>query len=162
MANSHTFRFGQRDPVRLPVDSAIVIEIGDACFYNTDDVRPASSFTWDTSLAVTQAAFADVFLGIAMEPSASGDTDPINVDRSGDSKYQFAVASATYEFGATLGMDKASGNALLSQTLEAAVKASSVAKAAERAPSAVTSLLVNFYPVYSPTANNAAGQVGSI
>lgn len=153
MADSFTFRHGQRQLCLLPVDSSTVVEIGDMCYYATDDVKPASAFTWDNNLATTQAGFADVFLGIAAMKSASGETTPIDVDISPTAVYEFAVASATYEFGAKLGPDKASGNALLSQVLEAAVAASSVAVAMDRAPSATTKLKVSFASAYNPAAN---------
>ena len=160
MSNSFTFRHGQRAPRNLPINSATVLEIGDMCFYDTDDVKPAADFTWDTNLATTQAGFADVFLGIAMHQSASGDTDNVDVDVSVEAIYEFTVASATYEFGARLGPDKASGDALLSQVLEAAVAASSVAVAVERKASASTSLKVQFASAYNPSANTAGLVLG--
>jgi hypothetical protein len=160
VANTFTFRHGQRRPLNLPVLSASVIEINDMLFLATTTVKAAADFTWNTDLATTQAGFADVFVGIAMHKSASGDTANVDVDVSPDSLYEYACNSATYAPGATLGPDKAAGNALLSQTLEAAVAASSVAKAMQNYSSATTSLLVSFASVYNPGANTAAGVTG--
>ena len=160
MADSFTFRRGQRRIASVAVDSGTVIAIGDMLYLATDDVRPASDFTWDTNLATTQAGFADVFVGIAMHKSASGDVLPVDIDISADSEYQFGCASATYAYGATVGPDKASGNALLAQTLEAAVAASSVARVLKAEASATTAVWVSFASVYNPSANTAAGAIG--
>ncbi len=43
MADSLRWRYGETNPIVLPVDSATVIEIGDLVFLEIDDVRPASS-----------------------------------------------------------------------------------------------------------------------
>lgn len=74
MANSYSYRTGQREPRKYGVASATVIEIGDLVYYDTstDQVKPASDFTWNTDLATTQGGFADVVAGVAMESSASG------------------------------------------------------------------------------------------
>lgn len=160
MANSHSFRSGQQQLVQCPVDSGTVIEKGDIIWLDTDDVKPASSVTWDTNLATTQAALADAFVGIAAAPSASGETDAIPVDVSADSVYEFTVASDTYMLGAPLGADKASGNALLDQALEDAVAASSIAMAAEFKTAATTLLRVRFASAYNPSAANANASIG--
>lgn len=160
MANSHSYRFGQTALVKYAVDSSTVISIGDMLYLDTDDVKPASSTTWNTNLATTQADFADVFIGIAREQSASGDTDDIDVDISPDSVYEFAVASATYELSDVMGPDKASGNAIVSQTLEKAVAASSVAFPFERASASVTLLKVKFASAFNPASSNANASIG--
>ncbi len=43
MADSLRWRYGETNPIVLPVDSATVIEIGDLVYLDTDDVQPASS-----------------------------------------------------------------------------------------------------------------------
>lgn len=159
MANSYTFRHGQRRLIKGRVDSAQVIEIGDMVFLNTDDLRPASSYTWDTNLATTQASFAAVFVGIACESSASGETDPISVDVSADSVYEFTVASATYEIGDDLGPDAnttPSPDQLEDQVLEAtSSRANAIAVAHEYKASAATKLHVSFYSGYFGSNVNA-------
>lgn len=168
MANTYSYRYGQRELVKGAVDSAIVVEIGDMVFLNTDDVRPATSFTWDdgaggslSDLDGTQALFAAQFLGVAAEASASGQTDPISVDISPLSVYEFSVASATYEIGGTLAPDKTVGaDTLQDQQLEAADQNSSIAMAKRRHTSATTKLHVSFASAYNPAANNANSALG--
>lgn len=69
-------------------------------------------------------------------------------------------ASATYKAGTPLGPDQASGNALLSQTLETAVAASSVARTVESTSGAVTKVRVQFASAHSVSSNNANSAVG--
>lgn len=154
MANSFRYRSGQMQLKKYAVDSAIVIEKGDMLFLNTDDVRPASSFTWDTNLATTQAAFAAVFVGIAHESSASGSTTPIDVDTSHDSVYEMDCASDTYITGAPLGPDENSST-LHDQTLEDAAAANAIARVHTPATSATTKIRVQFAPAYMPVNVNA-------
>lgn len=107
MANKHRFRRLGRT-IRLPVDSAQVIEIGDSCFLVVDDVRAGAAATYVTgSLAQTQANFAKDFVGIAMESSASGDTDDITVMQEG--VFEFDCAAAQFEVGDLLGQDDNAG-----------------------------------------------------
>jgi len=162
MANLYAFRSGQMKLVRYNVDADTVIEKGDMLWFESSDelVAPADDFPWDTNIATTQAGFADVFAGIANEPSAAGESDPISVDISPDSVYEMPCASAAYVPGATLGPDKASGDALLSQTLEGAASASSVARVVEQTSGAVTKVRVQFASAHSVSSNNANSAVG--
>ena len=159
---THRFRHGQMKLQKYPVASATVIERNDLLFFeaSTLDVAPASSKEWDTDLLTTQAAFAEVFAGIAYEGSANLETDDISVDTSPDSVYEFAVASATYNTSQFLGPDEDATTVLMDQQLEAAVTASAVARPTEKATSAVTSLHVSFASVYNPSANTLAGVIG--
>lgn len=154
------YRFGQVELVKYAVDSATVISAGDMVYLDTNDVKPASDLTWDTNLATTQATFANTFMGIAREASASGDTDAIDIDISPMSVYEFTVASDTYELSASLGPDKATGNELLDQALEDAVAASAVAFPYERAGTATTLLKVKFASAFNPASSNANASIG--
>lgn len=162
MTQTAFFRHGQQQLVKQPVDSGTVIEIGDMLFLDTDDVKPASSLTWNTSEAVTQADFANVFVGIAVEKSASGQTDPISVDISALSVWEFTVASATYQVGDELSPKKhASANSLLNDTLKAtASDGAAMAMARKYALSAVTRLQVSFASAYNVASANANAAVG--
>lgn len=164
MANKHRFRHGQMELVDVPVESATVIEIGDMVYLEATggEVKPASSFAAGGSFSALQQGFANVFLGIAYQASASGETDNISVDVSPTSVYEFAVASATYTLGEDLGPDNsASAGALDDQQLEAvSATANAVARAAEYAASAVTSLHVKFASAFNPAANNVNAVVG--
>lgn len=162
MANKARFRSGRVHLARVRVDSATVIEKGDLVYLDTDDVKPASSFTWDTDLATTQAAFAAAFLGVAHEQSASGDTDPISVDLSPDAVYEFDVASATYEVGDMLGPDKDGGNnKLMDQQLEAVASGGlGIARAAEYKAAAATALRVTLASAYYTGSANVNANLG--
>jgi hypothetical protein len=98
--------------LKLPVDSAIVIEAGDMCFLNTNDVRPATSFTYVTgNLDGTQANFAAKFVGVAKTGSISGATADITITKRG--VFEFDCASSTFEFGDLVGPDDNTGGTVL-------------------------------------------------
>jgi hypothetical protein len=160
MANAYNYRFGQVELVKMAVDSGTVIAVGDMLFHDTDDVKPAADFTWDTDLATTQGGFAAVFVGIAREQSASGDTDSIDVDISSSSVYEFTIASAAVEMDDSFGPDKASGDALLSNVLEIAVNAASVAHPYQRLASAATKCKVKFASAFNAASSNVNANIG--
>jgi hypothetical protein len=113
-------RFRHADPRRVrpfAVDSATVIEVGDAVFQAVDDVRPAASFTYVTgSLPQTQANFRRDFMGVALTGSAAGETRPVSVAQRG--VFEFLCPAAAYEIGDRVGMeDNAGATALLNQTV---------------------------------------------
>jgi hypothetical protein len=159
MSNHLRFRSGQVQLHKVRVDSGTVIEAGDMVFLDTNDVKPASDYTWDTDLATTQGTFAAVFLGVAHQQSADGDTFDVSVDLSPNSVYEFDVNSATYEIGAGLGPDENS-SALMSQQLEAASSTASVARAAEYKAAASTTLRVTFASAYANGSANVNANIG--
>lgn len=143
-------RYGPQFLVHVAVDSATAIEAGDALYLDTDDAKPAGSFTWTTDLATTQAGFVNQFLGIAMadHPANSGAVTNFPVDISPLSVYEMTCASETHEIGDTLGMDKAAGNALLPSTLEKAVAASASFRAVRRNAAASDKVYVRLQSAY--------------
>ena len=157
--NRLRFRSGQVHLRKVRVDAATVIEAGDLVWLDTDDAKPASAFAWTTNLATTQGNFAAKFLGVAHQPSAAGESEPISVDVSADSVYEFDVNSAAYEFGQSLGPDESS-NSLMNQQLESAVGTSSIARAAEYTPAAATTLRVSFASAYAASSANVNAHVG--
>jgi len=142
MANKMRWRYGDTKPILAAVDSAVVIEIGDLLYLNTDDVRPASSQADGDGETVNQETFADNFIGVAAQQSRNGDTDEIRVDTAG--VFEFICASATYEVGDNIGVDEnADGDGLCDQTVAAVADAAyAIAKVARRATSATTTLFV--------------------
>lgn len=156
------YRSGQRKLVKFAVASATVIARNDICALQStdDDIIGAGDAVWDTDLATTQATFANRFAGIAYEDSANLKTDDVSVDISSDAIYEFTCNSAAYEMGDSLGPDKAGGDALLDQTLEAAVASSSICRAQRNEDSAVTLLKVTFASAFNPSANNVNAVVG--
>jgi len=161
MADNLRHRHGPQLLVKCPVDSSTVIEVGDLVWLDTDDVKPATSFTWNTDLATTQAAFAVNFLGVAQEASASGQTDEISIDISPLAVYEMDAASATYEIGDPVGPDQTgsgSSATLMDQQLEAAVAASAIARVVKRRATAGASVEVIFASAYF--ADNTNGELG--
>jgi hypothetical protein len=95
------WRYGDTNPVVAAVDSGTVIEIGDLVYQDTDDAKPASSQADQGSETANQELFADNFLGVAMQRSRSGDTDPIRVATTG--VFEIDCPSGTFELGAFMG-----------------------------------------------------------
>ncbi len=97
MSDRMRWRYGDTNPVIAPVDSATEIEIGDLLWLDTDDAKPASSYTWTTDAATTQSGFQGKFLGIAMQKSRAGDTTPIRVATRG--VFEYECVSNTFTLG---------------------------------------------------------------
>lgn len=160
MPNQLRFRSGQIQLRKFRVDAATVIEAGDLVWLDTDDVKPASAFTWDTDLPTTQAAFAALFVGVAHQVSANGDTNDVSIDISPTSVYEFDVASATYEVGTPLGPDEASSK-LMNQQLETVASANlGIARAAEYKAAADTKLRVTFASAFNTASTNTNATLG--
>lgn len=142
MADVMRWRYGDTNPVVCAVDSGTAIEIGDMVYLDTDDVKPASSQADGGDEATNQETFKDNFCGVAMQRSASGDTDPIRVATSG--VYEMDTASATYEVGDLVGADENSdGDGLLDQTVAAVADANyAIGIVAKRVSTAATKVLV--------------------
>lgn len=140
---------GEQDPVLIPVDSAVVIEHGDLVFLNTDDVRPVGYDTnadgtgdnWDTALATTQLAVKELFAGVALQASRSGDTDEIQVATKG--VFLFDCASATFEIFDYVSFAKTSGNNLENQkVVEVSDSELAIGRVWKREPSSTTKVWV--------------------
>ncbi|WP_437227457.1 hypothetical protein SH661x_000359 [Planctomicrobium sp. SH661] len=157
--NKLRFRSGQVHLRKVRVDSETVIEAGDLVWLDTDDAKPASSFTWTTNLATTQGNFAAKFLGVAHQPSAAGETAAISVDVSPDSVYEFDVASATYELGTPLGPDEGSSS-LQNKQLETCIATSAIARASEFTTSSSSTLRVTFASAFHTASANANASIG--
>jgi len=142
MADKLRYRRGDTNPVLAAVDSAVAVEIGDLCFLNTDDVRPASSQSDQGNLTGNQWLFASVFLGVAMQRSRVGDTDPIRVATGG--VFEFTCASATFEVGDRIGAcENADGDELEDQKVVAvASHALAIGRCARREATARTTVEV--------------------
>jgi Uncharacterized conserved protein (DUF2190) len=143
VANTMRWRYGDTNPVMLPVDSATVIEIGDLLYLNTDDAKPASAQADQGSEAANQELFHDNFAGVAMQASASGDTQPVRVATAG--VFEFDCASATFEVGAPIGVDENTGGTALEDQTVAGVATLNLAigRCAKRVSPAGTHVLVD-------------------
>ena len=117
MSDVMRWRYGETNPIVLPVDSATVIEIGDLVYLDTDDAKPAAAQADQGTEAGNQALFHNKFAGVAMQRSRAGDTDPIRVATTG--VFEFVAPSTTREVGALLGVDEqAGGTALENQKID--------------------------------------------
>lgn len=143
MANQMRWRYGDTNPVMLPVDSSTVIEIGDLVHLDTDDAKPASSLSDAGSAALNQEALHDVFVGVAMQASASGDTQAIRVATAG--VFEFDCASATFEVGDLVGVSEdAAGTALETQkAVGVAAVNLAIGRCAKRVNPAATSVCID-------------------
>lgn len=144
MANTMRWRYGETNPVVLPVASATVVEIGDLIYLDTT-AKPAGGGTYGASLAAAQEWFHDRFVGVAMQQSRAGDTADIRVATTG--VFEFPCASATFEVGARMGVDDNSGGTALVAQQVIAVNAAnpelSIGSCAKRVNPAATSVLVD-------------------
>lgn len=117
MSDTLRWRYGETNPVVLPVDETTVIEIGDLVYLETNDVRPASQQADQLSEEANQGLLASKFAGVAMQRSRDGDTAPIRVATSG--AFEFVCPSSTFEVGDLAGASEAgSGTALEDQQME--------------------------------------------
>jgi hypothetical protein len=137
------WRYGDTNPVVAAVDSATAIEIGDLVYQDVDDAKPANAQADQGSETANQELFADKFLGVAMQRSRAGDTDPIRVATTG--VFEFDCPSGTFELGDLVGVDENSGGDGLLDQQVAAVAASkyAVGRAAKRVATAATRVLVD-------------------
>ena len=101
MADVFRYRYGDANPVQVPVASATVIEIGDLVYLSSGNALPASSQADLGTKAQNQEGFHDAFIGVSMSRSRNGDTAPIDVATSG--VFEFDSASASYALGALVG-----------------------------------------------------------
>ena len=143
MSDKMRWRYGDTNPVVAAVDAATVIEIGDLVWLDTDDAKPASSQADLGSEDANQTAFADKFLGVAMQRSRAGDTAGIRVATTG--VFDFDCPSGTYELGDLVGVaENGTGNALLNQQVASVgFSGGALARVAKREPVATTSVLVD-------------------
>ena len=111
MANNLRWRYGETNPVMVPVDAGTVIEIGDLVYLETDDVRPASAQSDQGSLAANQSLFHGKFAGVAMQSSPDGSSTAIRVATRG--VFEFDCTTATFEVGDLIGLDENAAGTLL-------------------------------------------------
>ena len=117
MSDKMRWRYGDTNPVVAAVGSSTVIEIGDLLWQDTNQAKPASDQADAGDDADNQEAFADAFLGVAMQRSRAGDTDPVRVATTG--VFEFDCPSADFELGDLIGADgNADSSGLLDQQVE--------------------------------------------
>jgi len=143
MANTMRWRYGDTNPVVLPVDSGQIVEIGDLVYLEVDDARPVSSLVDLGTLVANQEAMHDKFLGVAMQASEAGSTTPIRVAASG--VFELQCVSETFEIGDLVGgREDGTGTQLLQQAIEGvATENLAIGRCAKRVPIASDKVLVD-------------------
>ncbi len=162
------WRYGDTNRVDAAVDSATVIEVGDLVYQNVDhagsdlpakpasDMRhvitappgsdlPDTDLAEDAPAAYLQELFADNFLGVAMQQSRSGDTDPIQVATTG--VFEFDCPASKFELGDLMGVGcgYAEAGKLDKQRVDEVSKKTpglAIARVAKRVATAATSVQV--------------------
>jgi hypothetical protein len=143
MSDKMRWRYGDTNPVVAAVDTATVIEIGDLVWQDTDDAKPVSSRTNHGSKAANQETMADVFLGVAMQRSRSGETAPVRVATTG--VFEFDCASSTFELGDLIGADENPGHdgLLNQQVVKVSQSKYAIGRIAKRQSTETNSVLVD-------------------
>jgi len=116
MANTMRWRYGETNPIRMPVPTGFIIEIGDLVYLDSGAAKAASAIADLGTLAANQEALHDQFLGVAMQASPAASTEPIRVATTG--VFEFNCVSATFEMGDLLGAtEEGTGTELNNQDL---------------------------------------------
>lgn len=104
--------------VHFSFDGSIAVQKFDMMFHDTNDVKPMSSFVWDTDEATTQSAASPKFAGLA--GTAKKTTDGADTAFPVITRITCDVdcASSTFEVGDRVTPAKASGNALENQKVK--------------------------------------------
>ncbi len=142
MADAMRWRYGETNPVLIPVLSDTVIEIGDLVYLDTNNAKPAASVPDQSSTAGDQGWFHDRFAGVAMQRSRAGDTEAIRVATTG--VFEFNCPSNTHEVGELLGVNKSSGVTLENQqVIDVATAHLAIGRCAHRVNPVGTRVLVD-------------------
>jgi hypothetical protein len=138
------WRCGDTNPVTVIPASATVIEVGDLLFKDPSDdkPKPASDMTDQLTEDLNQDAFQQFFLGVSLQRSRSGDTDPIQVATTGT--FEFDCPSDTPKVGEMFGACEASsGTALEDKKVKAvASETKAIGRCAKEYASAVTKVWI--------------------
>lgn len=142
MANTMRWRYGDTNPVMMPVAEADTIEIGDLLYMESGNARPAVALPGEETTAATLEAFHDAFVGVAMQASPVGSTDPIRVATTG--VFEFGCASATFDVGDLIGGNDHGGGELDNQLVdEVATPNLAIGRCVKRVSPAGTKVLVD-------------------
>lgn len=142
--NERRKRWGGR-VVSVPTPASTMINIGDLIYLNSGVAAVASSLSWNSNLATTQADFRQKFLGVAVENKMASDasTREILVQVDGEYEYPCAALGGALHIGQLVGPDKDTGNNLLDQQLvNVSAFAQSIGTLAKEAAQGDTSLTV--------------------
>ena len=143
MANTMRWRYGDTNPVMLPVSTNSVVEIGDLVYLDTGTAKPATDLAHQGTFLLNQHTFQDSFVGVAMQASPAGEADAIRIATSG--VFEFDADSSAYELGEQLGCAENSTNdGLLSQSLAlSSTIGGTLGRCAKQKPLGVTRALID-------------------
>lgn len=143
MANTMRWRYGDTNPVMLPVGTDTEIEIGDLVYLDSGSAKPASDMADQGSSTLTTQEFQDYFVGIAMQASSVGDVASIRIATSG--VFEFECDSATHELGQTMTVAiNLAGDQLFDQkVLSTASLPAAIGRCARQVTTASTRVLVD-------------------
>jgi hypothetical protein len=113
------WRYGDTNPVMLPVAAETVIEIGDLVYQVSGAAKPASALGDLGTEAANQEAFHDGFVGVAMQHSPAGVADPVRIATSG--VFEMDCLSSTFVLGDLVGPDEDAGGTTLQNQVVAKV-----------------------------------------
>ena len=149
MSSTMRWRYGDTNPILIPVLEATVVEIGDLVYLDTDNALPASAQGDQGTAAANQQLFHDVFAGIAMQASPDGDSRDIRVATTG--VFEFDCAAATFEVGDLIGaVEDAGGTMVEDQSVVGVVNASeAIGRCAKRVNPAASRVLVDIVSTIS-------------
>jgi hypothetical protein len=117
------FLYGETNPIDCPIATDKAVDTGSLVGISSGTLVNASDETWDTNLATTQVNFVARFLGVAGQTKDNataqirGNSIANRCRVDTDGTFLFATASASYNVGDIVGPAKASGNALLNDTV---------------------------------------------
>ncbi|MEN0109743.1 MAG: hypothetical protein AAF805_03375 [Planctomycetota bacterium] len=143
MANTMRWRYGDTNPVTLPVDAATEVEIGDLLTLVAGVAEPVSETADQGSILLNQSTFHDNFVGVAMQASPAGEASTVRIATTG--VFEFEAAPSAYELGTELtAAAQATGNLLQDQRLAEAVGVSSaIGRCAKRTGAGTSRVLVD-------------------
>lgn len=107
----------------VPVRTVDGVNIGDMTAYDSGYAISAADFAWNTDLATTQTDFVSNLLGHSYQYKKAGETSVYGANQantlgiSTSGVFEADCAATTFNVGDYVGMAKASGNALLPQTV---------------------------------------------
>ena len=143
MADVMRYRSGETNPVVVPVESATVIEIGDMVMLVSGYAEPFSDQADLGTKAENQEGGHDAFIGVSMQRSRAGDTDPITVATTG--VFEFIATSAAYALGALVGpggTGEAGAVGIANQTVEGVATANLAVGRVNKASGTTTTITV--------------------
>ena len=141
MSDKMRWRYGETNPMIGVPDSSVLIEIGDFLIYDSDKVFPASSTVKGANKTATQTTCTSKFLGVAMQRSPVGETNPIRVATTG--VFEMDCKGKTFVLGSLVGVNDKTDGTLCTQEVDLVTDVTAaIGRVVRREPVAVNTVLV--------------------